>query len=239
VFSILFASLFLIGGAADKVLPDFVRVAGGEKAQIVIIPFASARPKVGAAELEKEFLKLKAAKVTVLLPGMKTGLPAGTTAVYMGGGDQSRLKRLLKNPLLHDLSEFGGVIAGSSAGAMVVSSKMITGGEDGNVRIADGLDLLSNVIIDTHVGQRHREVRDVAALKKAVAKEVIGLDEDTAVYVKENHCTVYGAGKVHVFTSSQLASVSTAIGWVRGQSVNALFPVSETTKTRGDEFDLP
>src|SRR5262245_40888104 len=100
------ASFFLIGGAADQVLADFVKLAGGDKANIAIITHASATPAETGDDLQNTFTALGVKRSTVILPSSKVGLPKDANAVYICGGDQSRLKRLLDDPLLDQLQTF-------------------------------------------------------------------------------------------------------------------------------------
>src|SRR5206468_722813 len=101
------------------------------------------------------------------------------TAVWMGGGDQSRLaaayrgtavERELKNVLRR-----GGVIGGSSAGAAVMSSIMITGGNP-EAQVDTGFGLLPGFVIDQHFHNRNR----LARLRGVLAKnpEYLGLGID-------------------------------------------------------------
>jgi cyanophycinase len=237
------ASLFLVGGAANDVLRDLVRLAGGKAANVVVLPHASESPRSSGESMQNDFESLNVANCRVILPGAQEGLPPGTTAVYMTGGDQSRLKRLLKDPLLKDLSAFAGIIAGSSAGAMIASTDMIAGSMDSStiradrLRIAPGLNLLPGIVVDTHVGRRSRDTRSLAALALVPsAKMAVGIDEDTAVYIKDRKGTVFGAGHVRVYRRgpgfgsdiSQKASGTTAS--VRNVVVSMY--------SAGDQFDL-
>jgi cyanophycinase len=233
-----------VGGAADSVLSDFVRLAGGEKANIAIITHASEDPASAGDELQNALTALNVKNTTVILPGNTTGLPSGTNAVFICGGDQNRLKRLLTDPLLKQLSHFDGLIGGSSAGAMIAAPRMIAGGMDENtvraqrLKVVDGLVFLPKVVVDTHVGQRSRDTRCAAAL--ALIPEVklaIGLDEDTAVHVdKTGKCTVYGAGHARLFTRGPKFS-STISKVLKGEIANVR-DLRLSLLCSGDEFDL-
>lgn len=81
------------------------------------------------------------------------------------------------------------VIAGTSAGASVMSDTMIVGGQSSEtpkksmLSMAPGLGFLQEVLIDQHFAQRGR----IGRLLEAVAQNPhilgIGLDEDTAIVV--------------------------------------------------------
>lgn len=243
------AQLFLIGGAADRVLAEYARLAGGAHAHVVIVPWASQMAAESGRAVQTALNKLGVAQVSVLPPGA-AALPAGTTGLYFSGGDQSRLVTLMKPELVASLSDFTGIIGGSSAGAMAASADMITGGmatphgknaESQDLGLAKGLGLLPGIIVDTHVGQRGRDVRLVAALAKVqAARAAVGLDEDTAIYISDlatRHATVYGAGYIRVYERGPQFAVETHDESSKGKpSVRGL---KETMLRAGSEITLP
>lgn len=202
--------LFIVGGAADKVLTRFVEIAGGKDAFILVIPHSSASPKSSGKDMSKLFKSAGAAKVEVLETNSSENLPK-CTAVYMTGGDQNRLLKLLKPhqvEQLKDLFRDGCVIGGSSAGAAAVPIDMIGGGmEDrkprkGSLMIEKGLGLLPGYMVDTHVNPRGRQDRLMVGLAMSDGIGGIGLDEDTAVEISKDTATVHGVGVVHVYKKS-------------------------------------
>jgi len=105
----------------------------------------------------------------------------------------------------------GSTIAGTSAGAAVMSKQMITGNQllgdttyfetfnklwNNNIEFAEGLGLLSSVIIDQHFIVRSRYNRLLSALAKFPDYTCIGIDESTAIIVDQNKVTVTGEGQV-------------------------------------------
>lgn len=238
------AAFFLIGGNAKSTLSDFVQLAGGDKANIAIITHAAEEPAKLGDDLQNSFNELGVKNTTVILPGSKTGLPKDTTAVYMCGGTQTRLKRLLEEPMLSQLLTFDGLIGGSSAGAMIASPRMIAGGMDDHVvkarslNVVDGLNFVPHVVIDTHVGERSRDTRLMAALVLIETAELgIGLDEDTAVYIHDGKAKVYGEGNVRLFKRGEGFRSN-----VEARGKNALASVHNvviSVLSSGDEFDLP
>lgn len=238
------AAFFLIGGNAKSTLSDFVQLAGGDKANIAIITHAAEEPAKMGDDLQNSFNELGVKNTTVILPGSKTGLPKDTTAVYMCGGTQTRLKRLLEEPMLSQLLTFDGLIGGSSAGAMIASPRMIAGGMDDHavkarsLNIVDGLNFVPHVVIDTHVGERSRDTRLMAALVLIETADLgIGLDEDTAVYIHDGKAKVYGEGNVRLFKRGEGFRSN-----VEARGKNALASVHNVVMSvlsAGDEFDLP
>lgn len=238
------ASFFLIGGDARSTLDDFVQLAGGDKANIAIITHASDEPDKTGDELQNAFNELGVKHTTVIMPGSKLGLPKDTTAIYMCGGVQTRLKRLLEEPVLSQLLTFDGLIGGSSAGAMIVPPRMIAGGMDDksvkakSLRIVDGLNFVPNIVVDTHTGQRSRDTRLMAALALIETAELgIGLDEDTAVYIHTGKAKVYGVGHVRLFRRGEgfRSNVETR----SKNAVASVHNVVTSVLSSGDEFDLP
>lgn len=238
------AAFFLIGGNAKSTLSDFVQLAGGDKANIAIITHAAEDPAKMGDDLQNSFNELGVKNTSVILPGSKTGLPKDTTAVYMCGGTQTRLKRLLEEPMLSQLLTFDGLIGGSSAGAMIASPRMIAGGMDDHsvkarsLNIVDGLNFVPHVVIDTHVGERSRDTRLMTALVLIETADLgIGLDEDTAVYIHDGKAKVYGEGNVRLFKRGEGFRSN-----VEARGKNALASVHNvvfSVLSSGDEFDLP
>ncbi|WP_299821795.1 cyanophycinase [uncultured Pontibacter sp.] len=118
--------------------------------------------------------------------------------VMFSGGDQSRILRMFDGTEIVEIlkeryqnEEF--VIAGTSAGAMAMSKVMIKGGSapesllKGSVKIGHGLNLIDDVIIDTHFVTRGRFGRLMEAVVTHPKTVGIGLGEDTGVLITEGH----------------------------------------------------
>lgn len=146
--------------------------------------------------------------------------------VFMKGGNQQNYVNAWKNTpvevAIMSVFENGGVIGGTSAGAMVGGEFISTGGpvSSDNLRNpfngsnsieSDFLGLLPNAVFDTHYFERGRIGRLLGIMGKIHAEhepEVlygIGLDDQTAVLIEpDGTLTVNGTGGVHVFrTTSQ------------------------------------
>jgi cyanophycinase len=131
-------------------------------------------------------------------------------AVWIGGGDQSRLShRYCGTEFLQRLLDWfhrGGVLGGTSAGAAVMSARMIAGGVD-EPQFGEGFGVLPTVIIDQHFAQKNR----IARLTKAVAqsKDVlgVGIDECTGWLIEGAATKVIGAGSIHVVERSGAISM--------------------------------
>jgi len=118
--------------------------------------------------------------------------------VMFSGGDQSRITRMflhtaLLEVLRHRYWHEDFIIAGTSAGAMAMSRVMIKGGSApesllrGSVKIGEGLNLISGVIIDTHFVVRGRFGRLMEAVVTYPKTIGLGLGEDTGVLLTAGH----------------------------------------------------
>jgi len=128
-------------------------------------------------------------------------------AVFLGGGDQVKLVTALSGTrtekAICDLYTRGGVVGGTSAGAAAVTQLTMAGGEidiEGNLveqYIGPGLGLLGyDAIIDTHFSQRRRLQRLFLVVASNTHLFGLGIDEDTALVVRDGVGEVIGAGGV-------------------------------------------
>src|SRR5215213_7601926 len=94
--------------------------------------------------------------------------------VFFTGGDQIKItSQIGDTPIferIREIYEAGGVIAGTSAGASVMSETMLVEGGDenshvigGSVRMAPGLGLIGGLVIDQHFMERGRFGRLIGA----------------------------------------------------------------------------
>jgi cyanophycinase len=219
--------LLIIGGAEDKVgratvLRRFVRLAGGRNARIVVIPSASSFPDEAVGTYNAIFGRLGAPRVVVIDPSSRPAAVSGGTAVqamvqamddatgvFMTGGNQLKLSQLfVGTPLADAISrahERGAVVAGTSAGASIMSQFMISLGADGvtprqrTSQLTSGLGLLPGVIIDQHFDERARYGRLMSLVASSPNLLGMGIDEDTAAEVRDGRrLTVVGSGAVFV-----------------------------------------
>lgn len=146
--------------------------------------------------------------------------------IYMNGGDQSRLMRQIEGTdfkeIINEAYEQGATIAGTSAGAALMSELMITGellkpnryrGTNpviwrDNVEVKEGLGFLDSVIVDQHFIVRSRGNRLLSVILDHPKYDGIGIDESTAIIVKGDSARVSGEGQVLVYWGP--ASVKTS-----------------------------
>jgi cyanophycinase len=140
--------------------------------------------------------------------------------IYISGGDQARfMKAVTGTPVfdaIHRAYQNGAVIAGTSAGAAVMSKMMITGNEllhpkynetykcieAGNIEYAEGLGLLSTAVIDQHFVVRSRHNRLITSVLEHPDLPGIGIDESTAILVTGDRAEVVGNSQVIVFRNT-------------------------------------
>jgi len=112
--------------------------------------------------------------------------------------------------IIREVHQRGGVIAGTSAGAAMMSAVMISGDQQlaeeyestysrlrtNNAIYQTGLGLLKQTIIDQHFVERSRYNRLLTALYDHPEKMAVGIGESTAIIVVGDDALVVGAGQV-------------------------------------------
>jgi cyanophycinase len=248
-----------IGGAEEKdnspaILRRFVQLAGGDQADVVVIPTASQLQSTGP-RYERIFAELGAARVTAMdfdtrrdceEPGRLARLQQAT-GVFFTGGNQLRLTTLIGGTAIakaiRTLNAAGVPVAGTSAGAAFISEHMIAFGDEGStpiagsVRLAPGLGLTNRFVIDQHFRQRDRLGRLLTALAYNPFAVGIGLDEDTAAFIApDNTVHVEGSGGITVVDAAEV-QFSSMDSIDEGQPV-CLLGIKLHVLTRGATFNL-
>ncbi len=237
--------LLIIGGAEDKVdqPPDIMEqkkefsryeilnelLPSSRKKKIELITTGSEFPEEVKKTYQKVFLELgyphigflhiqersEARQKSYLTRVQEAG------AIFLTGGDQFRLATILggtpvveiiKERYLCD-SEF--IVAGTSAGAMVMSSVMITSGGlteallYRNLATSSGLGFLTTCIIDTHFIKRGRFGRLAHAIIMNPEQLGIGLGEDTALIIKDgSDAECRGSGMVVIIDGRDIGQTN-------------------------------
>lgn len=192
-----------------------------------------------------------------------TDLLEGVTGVWFNGGSQvNTVKAFLREDgsdtaflaAVRSIYENGGVLAGSSAGAAIMSRGMIwfgntkgvlckeigfgrkayenmnNGGMTGlQLILGQGLGFFPEGIVDQHFNKRPRLIRSVeSALNDPFGSKVAySISEDTAMVYRDGRFFVLGSAVVYVFDCRK--AVSEGTGNYEGIVVHAL--------QRGDSFD--
>jgi cyanophycinase len=224
--------LLIVGGGPipDAILQRFVALAGAGQARIAVFPMASEDADAGI-ELTEDFRNLGASAERIVLTHEQADTEAaakrleGVTGIWFGGGDQVRLTGALRGTrtegAIKERFRAGAVVGGTSAGAAVMSSPMITGDEkkpggdrplakdspDAWITIArddvatvDGFDLIPGAIVDQHFVRRRRNNRLLSVVLEHPERVGVGIDESTALEVSpDGSWRVLGASVAVVF----------------------------------------
>ena len=203
------------GPMPDAVAAEFVRLAGGDSAKLVVIPTAGAGEPddVKRQRLIEAWTKRGIAEVTIFHTRERTQSDdqaftralRDATAVWFEGGLQARLESAYVGTRvereLHALLQRGGVIGGTSAGAAVMSRVMVRQGNP----VADvgaGFGFMTGCVIDQHFVARNRQPRLVGLLAERPGLFGVGIDESTAMVVRGRSIRVVGESCVVVCLSA-------------------------------------
>lgn len=214
--------LLIIGGNEDKesecvILRKFAEMAGGRDARIAIITTATELPHEVGDEYRSLFTGFGAKDIAVIyIDNREAANDSGNindiedaTGIFFTGGDQLRLTSILGgsdvDAALRRAHGKGAVIAGTSAGASVMSDTMIIGGDSSDtpkksaLSMAHGMGLLQEAVIDQHFAQRGRINRLLAAIAQNPHILGVGIDEDTALVVDgDGQCEVIGSQTITI-----------------------------------------
>lgn len=101
------------------------------------------------------------------------------------------------------LLERGGVVFGSSAGAIIQGSFTVRGRPDKPLLMASGrttgFGLLTNVAINPHLTSAKRDAELVNVVDAHPNILGIGIDDDAALLVRKNVFEVLGTGRVAIY----------------------------------------
>jgi cyanophycinase len=252
--------LVIIGGAEERagacdILRTFVRLAGGRRARLAVITTASQTPTAAAEVYQTTFKQLGVRDLRVL--DVRTRAAAGSadtlaaleraTGVFFTGGDQLRITRTLGgtklDAALHRRHAAGLALAGTSAGAammsgiMIVSSQPVTSLRAGGVELGAGMEFLRGVLIDQHFEERGRLRRLLSAVAQYPHELGLGIDENTAaVVVRQQQLEVIGAGAVTIIDAGGMTYTNPA-DIARGELL-AISGVRIHVLPAGYRFDL-
>ena len=191
-------TLVIVGGGSltDSIYRRMVELSGAEAAKVVVVPHAS-NYGVDPAETAMLWHHAGAAEVTILDPRDPDGSLGPireADLIWIRGGDQGYMMRRLQGSkipeAIRERFQQGALVAGTSAGAAVMSRVMIAGnqraGDDGRraAEIGEGLGLWPAVIVDQHFTNRQRFDRLKGAVLDHPDLLGVGIDERTAVVVR-------------------------------------------------------
>ncbi len=262
-------TLVIIGGALkdgnEAVWQAVVQAAGGPGQRLLILPTASADPQ-RTAQLTAEQLQRRGALTETLpiapqWPGSSAAdalaqahearwvtLINQARGVFLTGGEQNRQMDTLRpqgreTPVLAALRALlarGGVIAGTSAGAAVMSETAIRGLDepfDALLRPLDASELGTgfglapvDLVTDQHFLKRGRVARLLRVLLQSGRTLGLGVEEDSAAVLRDGVVQAIGARGLLVIDSSAAQ--------VQQAAPLAVTGVRLTYVDRSDRFDL-
>lgn len=257
-----------IGGALrynnDEVWSRLVELAGGKGARFAVLPTAAGNPQ-RSGRLTAEALTARGAQVDVLPvsarwpdtdlaavvedPALAARVERAQGVMFTGGaqerivdalapgGKETRLLRAIRGVLTR-----GGVVAGTSAGAAVMSSVMFRDAQDSHAilkgRMTDGkevdrgLGFVGNeLFIDQHFLRRGRIGRMLPLMHAKGYRLGLGIEENSAAIIANGKIEVIGA------KGALLVDLTDA----QHDKKNAAFTISNARLSyldRGDRYDL-
>jgi cyanophycinase len=207
-----------------EVLEKFKELVGKREPVIEVITTPSSEGAEAFEDYKKVFAKLDITNVNHIHHNARKEVLddplldriKNADAFFFSGGDQLKLTSIyggtefltaLKERYVHDSI----VIAGTSAGAMALSTPMVYAGNEevqelgGEIKLTTGLEFLKDVCIDTHFVHRGRFVRMAQVIVTNPSCVGVGIEEDTAIIVKNGvEVEVIGTGLVIIMEGFQI-----------------------------------
>src|ERR671910_2674492 len=252
-------TLIIIGGHEEREGEAVIlravadRVKGGK---LVLATLGTSEPEETYQEYRRAFSALGVKQMVHLdvpdredlLRNPRPEIMEGASVVFFTGGGQLRITTQFGGTrLCEQIQEFyrqGGTIAGTSAGASVMSDTMLVSGDadsshrvGANLLMAPGLGYIKDVIIDQHFAERGRIGRLLGAVAQNPRFLGVGLDENTAIVVeRESRLKVLGEGAVYIVDGRQVTC--TNMTDEDQDRTLSIFNVRLHVLSQGDEFDL-
>lgn len=249
--------LIVIGGHEDKdgdrvILKEVADRIGDGK--LVIATVASHEPEGYFAAYQDAFGALGVSNLVELYVNERDETRSASTrellddaaGVFFTGGDQLRISSQIGDTpveeMVREIHKRGGVIAGTSAGASVMSETMLVRGASaeshriGGLNMAPGLGLIPDAIIDQHFAERGRIGRLLGAIAQNPRVLGIGIDEDTAIIIENGGFRVIGSGAVYVIDGGDVTHSNVAEA--RQEDALSIFNVRLHVVAQGNRFDL-
>ncbi len=257
-----------IGGALrydnDEVWSRLVELAGGKGARFVVVPTAAGNPQ-RSGKLIAEALTTHGAQVDVLPvsarwpdtdlvalvedPALAARVERAQGVMFTGGaqerivdalapgGNETQLLRAIRGVLAR-----GGVIAGTSAGAAVMSAVMFRDAQDSHAilkgRMADGKEIDrglgfvgGELFIDQHFLRRGRIGRMLPLMQAKGYRLGLGIEENSAAIISGGKIEVIGA------KGALLVDLTDALHDKTGTAFN-ISNARLSYLDRGDRYDL-
>lgn len=253
-------NLIIIGGAEDKtgkkiILKHVADIMKEKDGSLVVMTTATEKPQEAGNNYKTVFESLGLNNVEVLNINSRDEANIDENAqmirnaggIFFTGGDQLRITSILGGTKayssLHEVYSKGVVIIGTSAGASVMSNTMIVQGNDNEparkctLKMAPGLGLLEEAIIDQHFDQRGRIGRLLCGVAENPFMLGIGIDEDTAIRVyPDAHFEVIGSNAVTIVDGGTIKSSN--VSELKPDEILAITNVTLHVLPHGYAFDM-
>ncbi|HEY6959817.1 MAG TPA: Type 1 glutamine amidotransferase-like domain-containing protein [Candidatus Limnocylindria bacterium] len=210
----------------------------GPHPRVAIVPTAAGleeTPKMWAQMGSDHFRALGAEPVPVMVTTRADAedarfcdLIAGAGWIYFSGGNPGYLVETVTGTpfwtAVHARFRAGAILAGSSAGAMMLGATTFVPrkrGPDGiptEVTTRAAMGILPGVIVAPHFDILPAALRTVWSRVVPAETRLIGIDEDTALIARDATWTVRGRGRVHVFGDGEPVTVAS------GATLDGLLP---------------
>lgn len=245
--------LFIIGGGKrpPALLRELLKVADlQEDDYAIVLPMSSGEPDTAAYYGTLQFTQLGLSPDRITTMHLQRRRPTAATLdslrrarlIYLTGGDQNRFMVSIAETgakaAIQQAYEDGATIAGTSAGAALMSERMITGNERkhpeytgefrtieaNNMEVGEGLGLLPTAIIDQHFVYRMRMNRLITVALEHPGMPCIGIDESTAIVVSAGQARVVGQSQVVVLRSPAPAKAQAGLLGGTGLQLSVYLP---------------
>ncbi|WP_018476207.1 cyanophycinase [Pontibacter roseus] len=218
-------TLIALGGGYDD---DLIKLIRSEicpiNSNIEIIATAATEPAESGFAYKEAFEELGCGKAEFMLidEEHEADKPeyieriTQADVIFFTGGDQVRLMEFIGGTQLLDIMrrryhEEDIIIAGTSAGAAVMSDRMIYDGYGhyslikGEMKTTEGFGFIQHVYLDTHFVERGRFGRLAHAVAHDPHYVGIGLSEETGIIIRGgDKVEVFGTGVVTIIDASNI-----------------------------------
>jgi len=241
-----------------EILKTFAENIEAKNGEIEVITTAAGDGKESFAEYKKAFKSIGITKVNHIHHEERRDILAEDTAltkriekatgIFFTGGDQMQLTAIyggtefltcLKQRYIYDKL----VVAGTSAGAMALSTPMIYAGRkeveqlNSEIKVTTGLEFMKDVCIDTHFVHRGRFVRMAQVIATNPTCIGVGVDEDTAwIVCKGTETEVIGSGLVTLIEGFRISYAN-----VDGESAKVPISIRDLNVhllAKGDKYNI-
>jgi cyanophycinase len=218
--------LFIIGGGSRPMpmMEELMRMSMSDNGYALVMAQSSSEPDTSFFYVEKQLTAFTDQPIIHLDSAKASTFPTDSILnadlVYLTGGNQNRfLEKVSKahQEAVRQAYARGATIAGTSAGAALMSKVMITGDQQKepeyestfsrleyeNAIITEGLGLLDSVVVDQHFVARSRYNRILSVMADLDYPAGAGIEESTALVVFSEGMTVVGEGQVLIFERAE------------------------------------